>query len=121
MKPCIVVLSNGEDDELELGPFNQGVVMDEEEIIDIATDKVIAVNRSPSMDWVDWGVAFNHDNTEYQSYSKVFIHARMPEVDDNAIKRALEGFFSAPPTGHDSWLHKPASAMKRALESFLGC
>jgi hypothetical protein len=46
-----VVLSNGEGDELELGPFNQGVVFKQDDIIDLASGKVIASDLRAEMDW----------------------------------------------------------------------
>lgn len=68
-----IVLHNDEHDELELGPFSQGVVMEtfnrdgRQVIKDVASSRLVAFYRFESYGW-------SERNGE-KSYSKVFIHA----------------------------------------------
>jgi hypothetical protein len=66
-----VVLHNSEDDELELGPFNQGVVIENGEAIDVATSEVVAICYD--RDWQTIAAG---------PYDKLFIQAHGPTFED---------------------------------------
>lgn len=64
-----VVLSNGDDDELDLGTFSQGVIFHRDKIIDIASTEAIARSVYPNW-WREWRKCGPHDKT----YKDVFVH-----------------------------------------------
>lgn len=79
MNPVVVTLWNSEDDELQIGPFSQGVVFEADDeriaVIDVATRKEIA--EAPYMN-PGWPMSWRRIGPTHRvikRYSSIFIHA----------------------------------------------
>jgi hypothetical protein len=71
-----VVLHNSEDDELEFGPFNQGVVIENGEAIDVATSEVVAICYDR-----DWQTT-DQVGVGAGPFDRLFIQAHGPTFED---------------------------------------
>lgn len=74
-----IVLHNNDQDEIELGPFNQGVVIEGPNVIDVASgDRVAFINTNEKRVYLEagWGRGnLDRQTSPQRPYRQLFIHA----------------------------------------------